>query len=82
MNAVTITFFLHGGATVDRSLTVAANARSTVAVHNPTTGVGRNREVAARVATTNAGGVVVERPIYFTYGAGVTGGHTTAGYAP
>jgi hypothetical protein len=77
-----VTYYLPGGATVERAVTVAAAARATLAVHDGAAGVGPNREVAARVVTTNPGGVVVERPMYFTYGAGVTGGHTTAGHTP
>ena len=34
-------------------------------------GVGRGQEVGAKVETTNAGGIVVERPMYFRYGDGV-----------
>jgi hypothetical protein len=63
-------------------LAVPAETRATIAVHDPAAGVGPGREVAARVVTTNPAGVVVERPVYFRYGAGITGGHTTAGFAP
>jgi hypothetical protein len=79
---VLITFYFADGSTTDRAVTVPGAARATVAVHDATAGVGRRREVAARVVTTNPGGIVVERPTYFTYGAGVTGGHTVVGYAP
>jgi hypothetical protein len=78
---VTITYYLRGGAPVIKSLTVGANARATVSVHDPTLGVGRNQEVSTKVETGLAGGIVVERPVYFTYGAGVTGGHNALGAA-
>ena len=83
---VTITYFLGGGgAPVTRSLTVPAASRQTLAVHDPALGVGRGQEVAAKVETSNAGGVVVERPMYFTYNGSmgpVTGGHDAIGFAP
>jgi hypothetical protein len=79
--AVTITFFLNGGAPVVKNLVVPASSRATIAVHDPTQGVGRNREVAAKVETTNGVGIVVERPLYFKYGAGgaIDGGHDALG---
>jgi hypothetical protein len=77
---VRITYFLGGGrAPVQKTLTAPKSARSTVAVHGDSLGVGRNQEVAARVETTNGVGVVVERPIYFTYGQAITGGHNVLG---
>jgi hypothetical protein len=80
---VTITYYLNGAAPVVRSLAVAPNSRATIAVHDAGQ-VGRNKEVSARVEATNGVGIVVERPIYFAYGAGgaVDGGHTVLGYAP
>jgi hypothetical protein len=50
-------------------------------VHDPREGVGRNQEVSAKVETTHAGGIVVERPMYFRYSGGITGGHTAMGAA-
>jgi hypothetical protein len=47
-----------------RELTVAA-ARRTVTVHDPAEGVGRGREVAAKVETSHPGGIVAERPLQF-----------------
>jgi hypothetical protein len=59
---------------------VAPTSRATLAVHDTTAGgVGRNKEVAARVTTTAAGGIVVERVMYFRYGSGITGGTATLG---
>jgi hypothetical protein len=76
---ITLTYYLSDGAIQTRQVTVAANRRLTVSVHDTSLGIGRNQEVATKVETTHAGGIVVERPIYFAYGNGITGGHTTAG---
>jgi hypothetical protein len=79
---VTIDYYLNGGATVTKEVNVPANSRYTVTVHDTAQGVGRNREVSARVTTSNVGGIVVERPMYFRYGAGAgasTGGHNVMG---
>ncbi|MCC6629575.1 MAG: hypothetical protein IT340_19525 [Chloroflexi bacterium] len=77
-----ITYFLAQGAPVVKTITVPANSRYTVTVHDKKEGVGRDQAVSARVTTTNPGGIVVERPMYFTYGGslgGVTGGHNVMG---
>jgi hypothetical protein len=76
---VTITYYLGDGATQVRYLTVGAHRRATVAVHGTSAGVGRGQAVAARVTAASGGGIVVERPIYFTYTGGVTGGHNAVG---
>jgi hypothetical protein len=82
---VTVTYYLGGGqAPVVKSLTVPASSRYTVTVHDGREGVGRGQEVSARVTTTNGGGIVVERPMYFRYQGGmgaVTGGHDVMGAA-
>jgi hypothetical protein len=78
---VRLAYYLPNGATVERTLVVPAAARATVAVHDRATGVGRDASAGVRVTTASPGGIVVERPMYFTYN-GWTGGHTTAGYAP
>jgi YVTN family beta-propeller protein len=75
----TITYFLADGATVTKHLVVGAHHRRTVAVHEAREGVGRGREVAARVETTHPGGIIAERPMYFAYAGGITGGHTIVG---
>jgi hypothetical protein len=77
---VTITYYLNGGGPITRTLSVAPRSRSSVAVHAAGQ-VGRGKEVSARVETSNPGGIVVERPIYFTYGGGIDGGHTVLGHA-
>ena len=77
---VTITYYLNGGgAPLVRSLTVAPYSRAAVAVHDAGQ-VGRDKEVCAKVETSHPGGVVVERPMYFTYGAATDGGHTVMGF--
>jgi hypothetical protein len=82
---VTITYFLNGSQTqVERRITVRAASRYTVTVHDLREGVGRDQEVSARVETSLAGGVVVERPMYFRYVGslgGVPGGHNVMGAA-
>jgi hypothetical protein len=78
--AVTITYFLTGGATVIRFLSVEPLRRSTVLVNDPIQGVGPNQAVAAQVTTANSGGIVVERPMYFNYKGTITGGHVVMGY--
>jgi hypothetical protein len=79
---VRITYYLGGAAPVVRTLTVGATRRATVAVHDAAQGVGRDREVGAKVESVNGVGLIVERPMYFTYtgsmGA-VTGGHDAMG---
>jgi hypothetical protein len=82
---VTITYYLADGTTRQATLTVGAATRATVAVHEEAQGVGRGQAVSAKVATTNPGGIVVERPMYFTYQAGgrlILGGHNVMGYIP
>jgi subtilisin family serine protease len=78
---VNVSYFLQGGGQSDRYFTVPAQSRLTVAVHDPSQGVGRNRAVSARVTSTVPGGIVVERPMYFTYAGTITGGHTVMGAA-
>ena len=81
---IAITYYLADGGTIEKSLTVSAYARGTVTVHDDAQGVGRGQAVAARVSTTDPDGIVVERPIYFTYNGsltGITGGHNVLGAA-
>lgn len=83
---VKITYFLTGGLPIVKTFAVPANSRDTVVVHEEQRGVGRNNgngwPVSAKVETTNSVGIVVERPMYFTYGGrlgNVTGGHNVMG---
>jgi hypothetical protein len=71
---VRITYFLNGQPPVVKQLTVPANARATVTVHDRAQGVGRGQEVGAKVESTNGLGIVVERSMYFAYRlAGIIG---------
>jgi hypothetical protein len=79
---VTITYFLSDGTTQLKQVQIGANARYTTAVHGSSEGVGPGQTVSAKVETTNPGGIIVERPMYFTYGTGIDGGHIVVGYAP
>jgi hypothetical protein len=79
--AVTITYFLGSGAPITKHLSVPGSRRHTVIVHETAEGVGRNQAVSARVTTTHAGGIVVERPMYFNYGGFSQGGHNVMGAA-
>jgi hypothetical protein len=79
---VTITYYLPGGGTTSRSFSVPARSRAEVAVHQGGNGVGPNLAVSAKVATSLAGGIVVERPMYFTYLGSIPGYHTVMGYTP
>ena len=50
-------------------------------VHDDTAlGVGPNKEVSAKVETTSPAGIVVERPMKFTYKGTIRGAHTVMGY--
>jgi hypothetical protein len=80
--AVTLTYFLQGGGTVARQTSVPAFGRLTVAVHEPSLGVGRDQAVSARVETNHPGGVVAERVMRFTYAGAIRGAHAALGYAP
>src|SRR6185503_3879522 len=79
---VTITYYLSDGTTQVKPISIPANARYTTAVHGTSEGVGPGQAVSAKVETTNAGGIVVERPMYFTYNGTIDGGHIVVGYAP
>jgi hypothetical protein len=79
---VRITYTLGDGSQQGATVTVEARQRRTVAVHDPREGIGRDRAVAVRVETINQVDIIVERPMYFAYQGGITGGHTTAGYHP
>jgi subtilisin family serine protease len=78
---VTITYYLEGGSTKTRTLIAPANRRTTVAVHDPHSpgGLGPDFAISARVRSTNGVGIVVERPMYFTYGDGRIGGSVVVG---
>ena len=72
--AVDITFLFSGGTTQSLRVMVPAGSRSTVDVN---TAVGAGREVA--MVVTSRQDIVAERPMYFSYGKGWTGGHDVVG---
>jgi hypothetical protein len=76
---VTITYYPQGGgAPINRVLpAIAADSRYTVSVNS---NAGQNLSLSAKVTADQP--VVVERPMYFSYGPGWTGGHDVMGYAP
>lgn len=76
---VTITYYLASGAPVIKTITVPARERYTVTVHDSREGVGPNQDVSAKVETSDPGGIVVERPIYFIYGGSIREGHNAMG---
>jgi hypothetical protein len=76
----TITYYVEGqGQPTTKTISLPAQSRSTVAVHdaNVPGGLGRGKAHATRVETTVD--TAVERPMYFTYGTGIDGGHTVIG---
>lgn len=77
---VTIEYHLPNGVLARRGLRLNAGRRAVVQVHSLNQGIGRGWPVAAAITTTNPGGVVAERAIYFRYGADVDGGHVVTGF--
>jgi hypothetical protein len=73
-----LTFYLTNGLTRTSELTIDPTSRKTVAVHEL---IGRGQAVSTKVEALNGAGIVAERPIYFRYGAGLTGGHVALGAA-
>ena len=71
---VDITFLFSGGTSQSLRVMVPAGSRSTVDVN---TAVGAGREVA--MVVTSRQDIVAERPMYFSYGKGWTGGHDVVG---
>ena len=69
-------YFSAGHATVQHRL--GPHARLTIDVNRD---VGPGRDVAARLWTALGGRFVAERPMYFNFGPGRTGGHDVAGAA-
>ena len=77
---VKITYMKGDGTTEWETLAVAPQSRSTVTVKDK---LGEGDDVAhdfsARVESTNGVDIVCERPMYFNYGPGWTGGHDVMG---
>jgi hypothetical protein len=78
---VTITYMKGDGTTASQTLSVPPKARVTV---NAKDRLGQGDDAAhdfsARVACTNNLQLFVERPMYFNYGGGWTGGHDVEGF--
>jgi hypothetical protein len=70
------------GTTASQQLTVASNSRATVV---PARTLGSANDVAHDFSTsitcTNGQQIIAERPMYFNYNGGWTGGHDVVGAA-
>jgi hypothetical protein len=79
--AVTVLYMLGNGQNVSRDITVKAHSRYTVKVKDV---LGEANDAAhdfsARVTANNGTQIIVERPMYFNYGPGWSGGHCVIGY--
>jgi hypothetical protein len=76
--AVTITYNPEGGAApITRVHEVAADSRFTIPVN---VDAGTGLTLSAEVTSTHP--VTCERPMYFDYGPGWTGGHCVVGFTP
>ena len=81
----TLTYAVEGRATPElRTVPLAATSRTTVRVHEPASsanpgGLGR-MSAGHSIIVASSVPVVVERPVYFTYGDGITGGHNSLGH--
>lgn len=64
------------GGPVNKSYTVPGNSRRTVYVNGPD-GVGNNLNVSVHLNSADV--FLAERPMYFNYGSGWTGGHCVIG---
>ncbi|MBU1670854.1 MAG: CapA family protein [Actinobacteria bacterium] len=78
--AVLVTYMLGDGTTREENLTVGAHSRSTV-VPRQLLGEGDDaaHDFSAHVETTNGALIVAERPMYFNYKGGWSGGHDVVG---
>lgn len=74
---VTVTYFPEGAAPIVKHHSVAGNSRYTIDVNGD---AGSGLSISAKVESDHD--VLVERPMYFDYGPGWTGGHDVAGYTP
>jgi carbon monoxide dehydrogenase subunit G len=80
---VKITYMLGDGNTSTQTLSVDPNSRATVGVKGH---LGEANDAAhdfsAKVECTNGQQIIAERPMYFDYGLGWTGGHDVVGFVP
>ena len=69
------------GVNEQRELTIKARSRFTVAVHGEGLGIGvqdnNHGDVSIKVSSDQP--IVAERPMYFSMGGGIVGGHNTQG---
>ncbi len=70
----TVTYSTSAGKTIERSWTVGAGSRLTIDVNRD---CGPGLDVSVSVSSDIP--IVAERPMYFDYGGGWTGGHTAVG---
>ncbi len=73
---VQVTYMLGTGENIQKDYTVGPKSRFTVNVNSD---VGPDKDVSARVVSTNWVPVMAERPMYFNYRGSWTGGHDVAG---
>ena len=79
-----ISYFCADGQVVKKEgVRVEARSRLTVPAHEDALGVGRHDgargDFSIKVESANGVPVVAERPMYFSYGGAITGGHDAAG---
>jgi hypothetical protein len=75
--SVTVTYYPEQGSSKTTGHTVYANSRYTVPVNAD---AGTDLAISTEVSSNQP--VIVERPMYFSYGAGWTGGHDVVGFIP
>jgi len=83
---VTVRYLRSNGRSESREgIRIAPKSRLTIPVHDPGLGIGRSDgpagDVSIEVKADPLAPVVAERPMYFSYGQGVTGGHDALGAA-
>ena len=77
---VKIRYLKGDGTTAEQLLKVPAGSRSTIAANDFLgTAADASHDFALQVTCTNSAPIVVERPMYFSYGGSWTGGHDTMG---
>ena len=72
--SVNFKYMFAGGATQDASKSIAPHARETIMVNNV---VGPDKDVSVQLTSSQP--IVVERPLYFDYHNGITGGDVELG---
>ena len=81
--SVKITYMKGDGTTDTQTLTVAKNSRSTVVVKDKLgEGDDTAHDFSAKVESTNSQEIIAERPMYFNYSGGWTGGSCVVGCVP